>query len=239
MFLALDVGNSFIKIQAFSSNELVDYYKFTHEEIDEILNISSIETVAISSVVPKITEQLFHLFSKLNVIPFVINSEIKLNFSNQYATPATLGADRICNLSGAVEIGSTDKHKLIIDFGTATNLNYLNGKNEFIGGSIAPGLSTMMYSLLSKTSQLINVEFKDSISPIGKSTKECIQSGIIYSQKGLISEFINELGIKIDNLEIFITGGYSETMKDYLDFQFIHEKKLSLIGIKKLFELNN
>lgn len=239
MFAALDIGNSFVKIQLFSSSQLTNYYKLSHEEIDRISEINTINSVAISSVVPRLTKEICKIFEQRHVLPFIINSESKLNFTNLYATPHTLGADRICNISGALSIGSTKAHKLIIDFGTATNLNYVNEKNEFIGGAIAPGISTMKFSLLSKTSQLIDVDFNAEINSLGKSTKECIQSGIIYCQKGLIESFIRDLNLKATDLEIYITGGFSDLMKSYLDFNIIHERKLSLLGIKKLYEINN
>lgn len=239
MFAALDIGNSYIKIQLFSADKLINYYKFSHDEIGKISELFPISTAALSSVVPHLTHKIIEIFKEINVLPFVISSGIKLNFKNLYKTPKTLGADRICNIAGAQTIGSTVKPKLVIDFGTATNLNYINENNEFLGGAICPGVATMKFSLLAKTSQLIDVEFDNSIVPLGKSTSECIQSGIIYSQKGLIQEFIKSLGINLNDLEIFITGGFSNVMKDYLEFNFIHENKLSLIGIKKLYELNN
>jgi len=239
MFAALDIGNSYIKIQLFSADKLINYYKFSHDEIGKISELILISNAAVSSVVPNLTKKVIEIFKEKNVLPFVISSEVKLNFKNLYKTPNTLGADRICNIAGAQTIGSKNKPKLVIDFGTATNLNYINENNEFLGGAICPGIATMKFSLLAKTSQLIDVEFDNNINPLGKSTSECIQSGIIYSQKGLIQEFIKSLQTNLSDLEIFITGGFSNVMKDYLEFDLIHETKLSLIGIKKLYELNN
>ena len=36
MFAALDIGNSYIKIQLFSADKLINYYKFSHDEIGKI-----------------------------------------------------------------------------------------------------------------------------------------------------------------------------------------------------------
>jgi len=64
--------------------------------------------------------------------------------------------DRVCSATGAFEIATREKllssnqFLIIIDFGTATTINIVSPLREFIGGLIAPGITTMLKSLNEK-----------------------------------------------------------------------------------------
>jgi len=76
--------------------------------------------------------------------------------SIHYDNPREVGADRIVNA-----VAGYEKHKcplVIVDFGTATTFDYVNGKGEYCGGAIAPGLAISVEALFQRASKLPRID---------------------------------------------------------------------------------
>ena len=103
MLLACDIGNSRIKAGLFSNNELVEFHSFQNAESFSSLFITkSIDQIAISSVVPKLTEKISTLLKNYsNSVPFIIDRNVEFNLRIDYDSIETLGIDRICSVEGA------------------------------------------------------------------------------------------------------------------------------------------
>ena len=74
-------------------------------------------------------------------------------FKNLYATPKTLGIDRIALVSASVN-NYPDKNVLIIDAGTCITYDFITDKNEYLGGAISPGLRMRYKALHNLTANL-------------------------------------------------------------------------------------
>jgi pantothenate kinase type III len=97
---------------------------------------------------------------------------------------------------------------------------------------ILPGIEMMFGSLQKNTDQLPSASERDYKNFIGTSTNSSIASGIINSHAGLINMLRNYLIKKqAEEIKIFATGGNSERIIPYLNFDFDHERALVLIGI--------
>ena len=251
MLLAFDIGNSRIKAGVFSNNNFVEFYSFENfESFHKIFLNQNFDQIAISSVVPKLTEKLIiKLKDYSEVTPFVIDRNVKLNLKIEYNSIETLGVDRICSAEGAFhlykkshEFGNYNSTTFIlsIDFGTATTINIISFPGIFIGGAIAPGIQMMFDTLNSKTAQLPNVSELNYKSIIGKDTFSSIASGVINSTIGFIERTINHLKSEMNGSEfkIFITGGNAEKFAPHLNFEFSLVKELVLIGIKSIYDKN-
>ncbi len=251
MFLACDIGNTNIKTGIFNNEKLTEFNSFpNYSSLINYLKSITFNKAAISSVVPEIRERLTNdIVSYKNVEPFIINKLVKFNLKILYKSIETLGIDRICSAEGAFSIfkksGEFINYKyesyiISIDFGTATTINIIRYPGEFIGGIIAPGLTMMFEGLNKKTAQLPNVNFPDYKSIIGKDTKSSIASGVLNSTIGLIEKVIRSLEEETGyiKIKIFVTGGNSEKILDYLPFKFEYEKGLVLLGIKSIYDKN-
>ena len=97
---------------------------------------------------------------------------MKTGIDFQIEEPEKLGADRIAAAAGAC--GLFGAPVAVIDFGTATTLNFIGNGNKYKGGAIMPGLELMRKSLFSDTAQLPDVTVFKPMSPLGKDTVECI-----------------------------------------------------------------
>ena len=95
-----------------------------------------------------------------------------------YDNPKEVGADRIADAVGAYDLygGPT----IVVDFGTATTLEAISAKGEYLGGAILPGIEISLDALFGRAAALRRVELVEPRSVIGKNTIESIQSGAIY-----------------------------------------------------------
>ena len=234
MILAIDIGNTKIKLGLFKNKQLVHSSNFDNEKsiLNKLssLNKHSIKSAIISSVVPELTP-IFKDFleKKNNIKPLIVDS----NNSNLFLDvnePSTIGADRLCNIKATIELYSAPV--IIIDFGTATTFDVVNKKNKFIGGIIAPGVETSAKYLINKAALLHEVDFTFPKKIIGTNTKTNIQSGIMFGAVEQISGLVKRINkeTKITN-NIVLTGGFSKLLSPYLSFNYILDIDLTLKGM--------
>jgi type III pantothenate kinase len=255
MLLCLDIGNSHICGGIFAENELLLQFRYDSKQIgtsDELgiflrnvlhendINWKNILKIGIASVVPSIDYTVQAACIKyLNVQPLFLQPGIKTGIQIKTHNPNEVGADLI---AGAIAAKSLfpDTELLVFDLGTATTCCHINTRGEFTGAAIAPGLRLMMESLHLNTARLFEVNITRPTSVIGKNTKSAIQSGIYYSQLGLIEALIkhakSEIGLSQD-LTIIATGGFSHLFANSDVFHHLIPE-LVLLGVKQMLEMN-
>lgn len=249
MLLTADIGNTSITLGLFEEDALVEEYRLASdkdlslEEYEVLLRTLfkdfNIGGCIISSVVEELTQKfkiaVDNVF-KLNSI--ILSTDINTGVKIALDIPKEAGADRIANAAGAYVLY---KHPVIVvDFGTATTFDIVNGSGEFIGGIIAPGLNLQLKALNKFTSKLPRIEVALSNSAIGHNTTDAILSGVLRGSAsmidGLIEQCEKELGEKA---VIVATGGYSGLIANYLKrhFDFINPT-LTLEGLRYLYQIN-
>ena len=247
MLLTLDIGNTNIKSALFTDQSLKEFFVHSDEgKVFEYLNKISFTEAAICSVNPRVDKLIVDNISLKDITIFRANIQNKFIFKISYETPETLGLDRVCSAAGAMKIA--DKKELLkkkqylvtIDFGTATTINIVSPSREFIGGLIAPGITTMIKSLNEKTAQLPLPDLNFYKGVIGNSTYSSIISGVMTSTLGMITETINHLTeISNQNMPIlFATGGNAKHVLPHLKFEVLFDEALVLKGLKKIYDLN-
>jgi type III pantothenate kinase len=181
--------------------------------------------VGISSVVREATDALRKIFPNATFVSANLNLPIKID----YKTTETLGADRIANACGGLEFGESFA---VVSAGTAVVVDLVRD-SVFQGGVVFPGLKTMAKALNLETSQLPEIETLQRFQIPGKSTTECIESGILITTIGGIKEVL-----KIYETDtILITGGDSEILKKFLE-NAIFIPDLTFKGISKILDQN-
>ncbi len=246
MFLACDIGNTNIKSAFFKDSEILDFNSFKDENAFlKYLENKKFKSSGISSVVPSLNAVLSNGIKKISGIkPYIIDINSPFSIKLNYETKDTLGIDRICSAEGAYYLVQkkfpvfikSNNFILAIDFGTATTVNILKMPGEFTGGMILPGIQMMFDSLQKNTAQLPGTSENDYKNIIGKSTMSSIASGIINSNAGLIERLRNYLKKteKADEIKIYLTGGNAGKIIQHLDFEFVYEKALVLIGVNSV-----
>ena len=128
-----------------------------------------------------------------SVEPFVLRAGVRTGLQIRYKNPAEVGADRIAGAVGAVA-RYPGRNIIIIDFGTATTVEAISSRQEYLGGAIVPGLGISMRALEQNTARLPKVEILRPAKACGRSTVESIQSGLYWGHVGLIRELRNRIG---------------------------------------------
>lgn len=242
MMLLIDIGNTNTVCAIYNEKKYVAYERIElKNEIEKKLSQFdkyNIKKIAISSVVPELTQYFLTIVEKkFQINPFLVsytNANVKLNVDNNNE----VGNDRICNVRASINL--TKKNCLVIDFGTAITYDVINDKQEFLGGAIAPGIDVSANYLIEKAALLKNTIFKFPKKIIGKNTNTNIQSGVMFgaicSIEGMISMIEDELESKLD---IILTGGFSQLISSKLLYKHILEPNLTLDGIKLIYNDNN
>ena len=207
MLLAIDIGNTSIAIGVFEGQSLVQNWKIQSERertSDEYgitllnllsvsgLEVSSIKSAILSSVVPPLTpvfqELTRHIFQ---IKALVVGPGLKTGMPILYENPLDVGADRV--VSAVAAYSKYGGPSIVVDFGTATTFDAVSSEGEYLGGAIAPGMQIAAEALYRKTAKLPRIEIRKPRKTIGRTTETSMQSGLYYGYIGLISRIIEEM----------------------------------------------
>ena len=152
MLLVIDAGNTNIVLGIYDGELLVKDWRITTDKAktaDEYgilfhellvlagIDLSNISDIIISSVVPTMTGVLERLCRNyFGLKPLVVGPGIKTGMPIHYDNPREVGADRIVNAVAGFE--KYRQSLIIVDFGTATTFDYVNGRGEYCGGRHRP-----------------------------------------------------------------------------------------------------
>ena len=255
MLLAVDVGNTQTHLGVFDRDHLEHEWRAstdaarTADELallfGEFLSLADlsfsrqITGVAISSVVPRATQELREMTLKyFGFPPVVVEPGVKTGVAIQMDNPREVGADRIANAVAAHDM-FPEEPVIVIDFGTAITLDAVSEKGEYVGGTIAPGVDTAAGALFSATAQIRRVELVVPPTVIGKSTATAVQSGIMYGTAALVdglAERVNEeLG---GGARVVATGGMAPAIAEHCRSIESFEPILTLTGLRIIFDRN-
>lgn len=172
--------------------------------------------------------------------------------SNLYASPQTLGKDRLAAVIGAYALFK-NTNILVIDAGTCITYDFLNHQNEYLGGSITTGLQTKLKALHTFTATLPLVtlpptplQYNLQTSLIGNTTQNAIISGAVWGTVAEITETIqqykqflkNNNTLKNNRLKVIITGGDALFFKTQLKTKLVALPDLVLQGLNTILQYN-
>lgn len=255
MLLCLDIGNSQIFGGLFDDDELKVQFRRTSQQrssSDELgvffrsvlrengVNPDEISQVAICCVVPDLLYSLRACCQKyFSLDPLVLRPGVKTGLKIQYRDPKEVGADRIADAVGAVTL-FPNKNLIVADFGTATTLCAITRNKEFLGGNIIPGVRLSMEALEERTAQLPAVEILPPSQVLGRSTVESIQSGLYWSNVGMVRELISRITeeeFSSDPPVVIGTGGFAQLFNREKLFDHV-VGDLILTGLQEIVRLN-
>ena len=189
----------------------------------------------VSSVGKLNKEDFFDLYSTIEIE--FISKESKFQFQNLYASPQTLGIDRMILASGAV-LQFPNKNRLVIDAGTCITYDLIDKDNNYLGGAISPGIRLRYQSLHNYTAKLPLLTKQIPKQLIGNSTDESIHSGIINGITMEIDGYIS-CNLKIyDNFIIILTGGDAEFLAERLKNTIFANSNFLLESLNQTFQYN-
>ena len=248
MILTFDVGNTETVIGLHEAGELVDNWRVStdaHRTVDEFgllirgllresgFNLELLRAACIGSVVPPVTPIISEMCERhLGVRVLTIDASTDLPIRLDVDEPLTVGADRIVNTLAAAQLYKRDT--IAVDLGTATTFDCISSEGVFIGGVIAPGVSTAAETLVRHTAKLPRVDLERPLSVIGRRTETCLRSGIFYgaveSIDGIVRRIMEEWR-KPDAL-VVATGGLAALIGPHCKTVDRIEPFLTLYGLE-------
>ncbi len=239
MIVAIDIGNTQVKVGIFSGAGLLEVWRVAVSDLDESLKAKllpgQIRKVGWASVArPDFQPANLSVWQSQEVVPeFVpITSNSSFPLENRYATPSTLGVDRILGVVAA-RTQCPKQPVLVIDAGTALTYDFATRDGAYLGGGISPGLRMRFAALHEFTARLPFVAVPEEIPAlIGDSTQNSILSGvyngIISEVEGIINRYRNTWGA---DLQVFLTGGDLYHFENQLECFNFADSNLILKGI--------
>ncbi|MBE9527624.1 MAG: type III pantothenate kinase [Proteobacteria bacterium] len=169
-------------------------------------------------------------------------------------TPSEVGADRVVNAVAAFELFGGPV--VVVDFGTALTLDYVNGDGVYCGGIIAPGIGISLEALHARTAKLPLVTIDDSIgcsgskpgsdsgakpcSIVGRNTVEAIKSGVYWGTVSMVDGIIERIERERGALgSVVATGGFAGTLAACADSVDEVDEFLTLKGLGLIYERNH
>ncbi len=254
MLLTIDVGNTNIKYGVFEGEKLLASFRVssrisrTADEYgsvlvnllgDKVISKNDIDGVIMSSVIPSLNYTVCHMCEYFfGISPLLVGPGVKTGLNIKADNPKEVGADIIVNsVSAWTKYGGPT---IVIDFGTATTFDIISEKCELLGVVIAPGIKTSLEGLVKNTAQLPMIELAAPKSVIGKNTKSCMQSGLVFGFAGLVDNIVKKIKEELgnDKITVIATGGMGEMIAKEVKVIDKVDRMLTLDGLKTIYYLN-
>lgn len=243
MNLAVDVGNSCIKLAYFENSRQVMELTTQPADLKKIKSflgrVKTFDSIIFSSVV-KETGGLKKILRTKTKKFIELQFKLRLPLHIKYETPHTLGHDRIANAAGAVFL-FPGKPTLVIDAGSCLKFDFTDAKRNFMGGAISPGLNMRYKALHHFTARLPLLSPAEEFPVMGINTHESIISGV---QNGMINEIsgvITQYKKKYKSVKVILTGGDWPFFVNHLKNPIFVAPNLTLLGLNEIlkYQTNN
>jgi len=262
MLLAIDIGNTQTVLGLFEGDELRHTWRLasdtarTSDELKAIvtqlfheagkeqkLSLAAehlVDKVIIASVVPALTQVWITLTQDLSYIKpatstLVVDSKVAARYSMRSSNPAEAGADRIANAVAASRLYATPA--IVLDFGTATNIDVVDSDGNYSGGIISPGLQTSADALFNSAARLPTLDLEVPKKVLGTTTKTAVQSGLLYGEAAKVSTLIKALQdenpqFSASDIPIIATGGLAPLIVPLIAAVTHSDEHLTLRGLQ-------
>jgi len=192
-----------------------------------------------SSVVPSVryaVEEACRRYLEVDCVQ--VGKGIKTGMKLRVDNPREVGADRIVNAVAALHRWGGPV--VVVDFGTATTVDAVNHKGEYVGGVIAPGFRVAGEALFERAAQLPRVEVaRPSGGVIGTNTVHAMQSGLWNGTLGMVDHLARAVRLELDpEARVVATGGYAQLFGEASQEITEVDRFLTLRGLALLYRRN-
>lgn len=250
MLLAIDMGNTQTALGLFNDNELVRSWRmptdrtFTKDELHvrllgyfrkDGLDLGCVDAIAFAGVVPQLMREWEGVAAALDAKLICVGRETAAVTSVNAPNPSEVGADRIANATAAAMLYGSPS--IVVDFGTATNIDVVDASGAYIGGAIAPGIRISLDALTARAAKLASVSLEAPEHAIGTTTAQAVQSGTVIGAAAMAEGLVARIKDELDAPDacVIATGGLAGVVASATD-AFDHiDQQLTIKGICEIY----
>ncbi len=249
MLLAIDAGNTNIVFALLDGGQIrtrwriatdprrtADEYAVWLHQLIELEGYARdvVSAVIIGTVVPRATHNLRVLAQKyFRVEPLVAGQgDASWGIELDVAEPGSVGADRALNAIAAHARHPGDL--IVVDFGTATTFDVVDGTGAYKGGIIAPGINLSLDALVTAAAKLprIAIEAPAERTVIGRTTESQMHIGIFWGYVAMMEGLIARLRAEIARpVRVIATGGLAVLFDEHTSAFDAIEPDLTIQGL--------
>lgn len=257
MLLTVEVGNTNIHLGVFAGSgehaTLVRDWRIhtdPHLTADELAmtirgllggDIEQITGVAALSTVPSLLRELRVMVARYydGVHHVLLEPGVRTGVPLLVDNPKEVGTDRVANCLAAHHLYGGPC--IVAAFGTATVVDAVSAKGEFLGGAIAPGVNLGVEALAEHTVTVRRVELMPPRGVLGKNTVEALQSGILYGFAGQVDGLVDRIRQGVDGFDardvtVVATGSLAPLIFPESRTLTEHHSYLTLEGLRLVSE---
>jgi type III pantothenate kinase len=257
MLLTIDVGNTNIVLGVFDGSTLIQSWRlqtqrertadelgllvdglFAHAKIDRM----KVRGVILGSVVPPLTTPTRAMVEQyFGVKALTIEPGLDTGMPILYDNPSEVGADRIVNGVAAYErFGrGADRPLIVVDFGTATTLDAITPRGEYLGGAICPGVQISADALFQRAARLPRIDVRKPERIVGRTTVGAMESGLFYGYVGMVEGLVRRMSDELGGNALCVaTGGLAGVIAPETPLIHHVDPDLTLHGLRIVWERN-
>ena len=255
MLLAIDIGNSNISVGLFNAEKKLEFLaaldtdsKRTADQISvDLLNlfalyhhdIKEVTGAIFCSVVPPMNFMMEKALTRLlGKPPMMVGPGVKTGLNIRMEIHSQVGADIVADAVSALEKYPTPI--VTIDMGTATTIGVISEGRNYEGGMLLPGVNVSLEALSRRAAQLPAISLQHPKVLIGKTTEDCMRSGIVYGTAGMLDGVIDRIREQFSGrtLSVVATGGNAPVIVKYCRNKIVYDKYLLMDGLWAIYQKN-
>jgi type III pantothenate kinase len=238
--ICVDAGNTYTKLAVIRQKNILSSVSFPSGAVREILQyVESLPPAdaCIVSDVGIIEKPVTDALSAKVGYFLELTARTPVPVHNMYATPETLGKDRLAAVVGAHCL-YPGKNLLVIDAGTALTVDFVDHLGNYRGGNISPGLKMRFRALHGDTKRLPLAEQTDNFQLIGDSTLSAVVSGVQLGMIFEIDSYIDHFEKQNPDLITIMTGGDTFFFENKIEKCIFAQPNLVIIGLEDILKYN-
>ena len=242
MLLAIDVGNSNTSVGLFDRDKQLRFLasldtdsRKTADQISiDLMNLfalyhfrfEDVTGAILCSVVPPLNFMMEKALARLlGKPPMVVGPGVRTGLNIRLAVQSQVGADIVADA---------------IDMGTATTIGVISEGRNYEGGMLLPGVNVSLEALSRRAAQLPAISLQHPKVLIGKTTEDCMRSGIVYGTAGMLDGVIDRIREQFSGrtLSVVATGGNAPVIVKYCRNKIVYDKYLLMDGLWAIYQKN-
>ncbi|MBR0280751.1 MAG: type III pantothenate kinase [Oscillibacter sp.] len=255
MLLAIDVGNSTTSVGLFRARRELCFLAALHTDSRKTADQISVDLMnlftlygyshtdvtgaILCSVVPPLNFMMEKALTRLlGHAPMVVGPGIRTGLNIRLPVQNQMGADIVADAVAALE--RFQPPIITIDMGTATTIGVITAGRTYEGGLLLPGVGVSLEALSHSAAQLPDISIQHPKSLIGRSTEDCMRSGIVYGTACTLDGLIDRIREEFNGQTVTVvaTGGNAPVIVRYCRNPIVYDKYLLMDGLWTLYQKN-